>query len=70
MCCKGAMTTVFIFLQKNKITPSSHFWWVAMVTSVEDTSRTKGNKPAASKKITLNARGQTISKLVGVKHTD
>lgn len=30
-----------------------------MVTSAEDTSRTKRNKPAASKKITLSARGQT-----------
>lgn len=30
-----------------------------MVTSTEDIGRTKGNKPAASQKITLNARGQT-----------
>lgn len=30
-----------------------------MVTSAEDTSRTKGNKASASKKMTRNARGQT-----------
>lgn len=30
-----------------------------MVTSTEDTSRTKGNKASASKTITVSARGQT-----------